>query len=64
MKQIRNKKLKSLLYVEERNASWLARKLDVSPTLVHYWVRGKRNIHDKYLQRISNIFNIDVLYFD
>jgi transcriptional regulator with XRE-family HTH domain len=35
------KLVKELLIADERNQSWLARKVGVSPAMVTYWMGGK-----------------------
>ena len=49
-------KLKALLEYEERNPSWLSRKLGCSHTLCYDWLKGKKRITEKYKVKIRGLF--------
>ena len=53
-----NNYLKHLLKINERSPSWLSRKIGVSHTLVHYWVKNERNLNEQHLKKIVKVFNI------
>ena len=55
--------LVELLNDNERNANWLAKKLNVSHTLVYNWTKGLTPIKPRYLQRICDIFKIEQSWF-
>ena len=46
------------LYENERNQSWLARKLSVSPASVHYWFEGITKPSKINKQRIKMLTGI------
>ena len=49
------KKLALWLEIEERNKSWLARQIGVTPTAVKYWIDGKATPRQKYIDKINQI---------
>jgi len=50
--------LKEWLKINERSASWLARKCNVSPTAVKYWLEGKHKPSAKYRKIIDGIIRL------
>jgi len=50
--------LKIYLEENERTASWLARKVNVSPTAVHYWLQNKTKPTMKQKIKITSITGI------
>ena len=55
----KGERLQLLLEKNDRNASWLSRKLGVSHTLVHNWIQNKSDLKLKYITKINSIFQID-----
>lgn len=49
-------KLIWILDLEDRNPSWLSRKLDCSHTLCYDWIKGKTIITNKYRKKIRELF--------
>ena len=49
------KKLKLWLEIEERNRSWLARQIGVTPTAVKYWLDEKAIPRQKHIDKINQI---------
>ena len=49
------KKLELWLEIEERNMSWLARQIGVSPTAVKYWIDGTAALKQKHIDKINQI---------
>ena len=54
------KKLKLWLQIEERNNSWLARQIGVSPTAVKYWVDGTAMPRRKHIEKINQITGLNL----
>ena len=54
------KKLKLWLQIEERNNSWLARQIGVSPTAVKYWLDGKSNPKKNHIDKINKITGLNL----
>ena len=48
------------LYEEERNYSWLARKLSVSPACIHYWFAGITKPTQKNRVKIKEVTGINL----
>ena len=55
----KGERLQLLLEKHERPVSWLARKLDVSNTLVHKWIQNKLDLKIKWILKINHVFEID-----
>ena len=51
-------KIKTWLISEERNKSWLAKKCNVSPTAVKYWLDLKHTPSAKHRDMIKDITGI------
>tara|TARA_R100001594_G_C4037773_1_gene262569 strand:+ start:263 stop:430 length:168 start_codon:yes stop_codon:yes gene_type:complete len=51
-------KLKIWLLTQERNKSWLAKKCNVSPTAVKYWLELRHQPSAKHRQMIADITGI------
>ena len=41
---------------EERNPSWLSKKIGCSHTLVHNWLSGKSEPSDLYLSKLNSLY--------
>lgn len=52
--------VKHLLARDERSASWLARKVGVSPSHLHRVVRGDRQLTDDLATAIASVFGVDI----
>ena len=52
--------LKIWLVENERSASWLGRKCNVSATTAHYWTTGKHCPTKKHLVRINEITGLNL----
>ena len=50
--------LKLWLVENERSNSWLARKLNISPTSVHYWFEGTHKPIEQHRLKIKEITGI------
>jgi len=50
--------LKDWLRYNERSASWLARKCDVSPTAVKYWLDEKHQPSKKHKKIIQEVIGL------
>jgi len=44
----------------ERSGSWLARKCDVSPVTVHYWLNGKFQPSETHRYKLHDITGVEV----
>ena len=53
-------RFKHWLYVNERSASWLARKCDVSPAAVKYWFDGTTTPTFKNRKTLHEITGIKI----
>ena len=49
--------LKNWIIKEERNYSWVAKKLGVSKSLLTLWIQEKTNISKPILDEMENIIN-------
>ena len=49
------KKLIKELEFQERSKSWLARKIDISPTLLTLMMQSKRTFQEPYKNRICKV---------
>jgi len=56
------KQVKKILESQERSQAWLARKLNVSPALICYWMHPDRSDQPSLAHRLrmAEIFNVDV----
>ena len=52
--------LKIWLTENERSASWLGRKCDVSSVTAHYWITGKYYPTKKNLKKINEITGLNL----
>ena len=52
--------LKMWLTENERSASWLGRKCDVSSVTAHYWITGKYCPTKKNLKKINEITGLNL----
>ena len=52
--------LRLWLVENERNSSWLARKLSVSPSSVHYWFEGKHRPSKKHIEKIFETTGVEL----
>ena len=50
--------IKYLLEKNERTAAWLSRKLNISHTLVHSWIKKERNLNPVHFKQTLKIFNV------
>ena len=55
--------LAELLDTHERSQLWLARKVGVSQSLMHYIVHGQRTMGIEVAQSIADTFNVPVFFF-
>ena len=46
------KELKNLLKLKERTPAWLSRKMNVSTTMIYYWLDGKRILTQNTFEEI------------
>lgn len=51
------KKLEQMLEREERNKTWLARQVGVSPACIFYWFNGKNKPKEKHLTKLLEILD-------
>lgn len=42
----------------ERSQSWLARKINVSPTLITLWKQGLRPISDEHKESMAGVLDV------
>ena len=49
--------LKNWIIKEERNYSWVAKKLGVSKSLLTLWIQEKTNISKPILDEMENLIN-------
>ena len=52
----RNKSIKMILEMEERNAVWLSMKLQWSHTILYNWIKGISKVSDDYWFKIRSLF--------
>ena len=52
----RNKSIKMILEMEERNAVWLSKKLQCSHTIVYNWIKNISKVSDDYWFKIRSLF--------
>lgn len=50
--------LAAILAENERSQSWLARKIGVSVTLMHYIVSGERTMSQQQGEQIADLFGV------
>lgn len=50
-------KILQLLEKDERSKAWLARKINVSPSLLSLMFQGKRTFQETYKNRICDVLN-------
>lgn len=50
-------KLIKYLEQEERSKAWLARKINVSPSLMSLMIDGKRTFQETYKNKICSVLN-------
>tara|TARA_R100001510_G_C7656816_1_gene217299 strand:+ start:8490 stop:8675 length:186 start_codon:yes stop_codon:yes gene_type:complete len=51
------KKILQLLEKDERSKAWLARKINVSPSLLSLMLQEKRTFQETYKNRICDVLN-------
>ena len=54
--------LKKIMEVNDRSASWLSRKIGVSPTSVINWMEGIHHPKTKYRKKIARIFKVTEMF--
>ena len=50
--------IKQLLIDNERSPSWLSRKIGISHTMVHNWIKGIRPVNPDHFEQVCKVFNV------